>query len=189
MVMIPERSQWGSIFPPDRYRNALMTACGAQVGPVSTPAISLYNNDTLGRYLYVYGFQYAPQAAQQTPLDAYWFKGQVTSSTTVTTVPLKLDEKISAGIVQYGAGAGSSGAVPIATLGSNEANWYNWPNQWPIIILPPGYSFATSSHQSSEIFSFSLQWYAGEPLDYRPVLTEDVFDRLVVALEARGNGR
>jgi len=174
----PPRSIFASIYPPDRYRHVLMTAAAAQVGPVSTPSISLFNNDQRGRYLFLYGFEYAPQANANTPLDCYVFKGQVTSGTTVTTFPVKVDQGADSGIAQYGTGAGSSGATSIMPIGSNNGQYYYWPYQFPICILPAGYSFITSSHQSSETFSFGLQWYMGEPLDFRPLLTADVEDFL-----------
>jgi len=152
-----------------------MCASADQV-TLATAVFSLYNQGAMGRYLFVYGFQLVCQTAANTPLNGYAFKGKQTGGTDATTFPLKFDEAIAEGVATYGTGGGTAGATPIVAAASNETGLYSWLNPWPIAIIPPGWSFGVSSHQGSSVYSFSFQWYCGEPLDFRPLLTEDVAD-------------
>jgi hypothetical protein len=177
MATIPRLAIWSSTYPPDRYRNALMTAAGFQVDPTND-FFSIYNNDTLGRYLYLYGVEVTAQTAGVQPLDAFAGQGKQTGGTDVKTVPVKLDEAITAGVATSGPGTGFTSSFQLHTIGSNAVGFYHWPYSFPAIILPPGFSYGISTHTSGATFSFSFQWYMGEPLDYRPILTQDVADWL-----------
>jgi hypothetical protein len=177
MATIPRLSVWSSTYPPDRYRNALMTAAGFQVAPTND-FFSLYNNDTLGRYLFLYGVEVTAQSASAAPVDAFGAHGKQTGGTDVATVAVKFDEPITAGVATFGPGTGFTNVTQLHTIGSNEPGTYHWPYKFPAAIIPPGFSYGLSTHTSGATFSFSFQWYVGEPLDFRALLTQDVADFL-----------
>jgi hypothetical protein len=174
-MAIPSRSVWASTSTPDRYRNALMCACANQV-TLAGATFSLFNNGQRGRYLFVYGCQLVVQSGSAVPVTGYAFHGKQTGGTDVVTFPLKFDEAVGEGVATYGTGGGTGGATSIVAFSTNEVGAYNWANPWPIAIIPAGFSFALSVAAGSSEYSFSFQWYSGEPLDFRALLTEDVAD-------------
>jgi len=162
---------------PDRYRTRLMCAACHEVSP-ATGFFSLYNNGQRGRYLFLYGLQIATEVTDGHSLDGYAFKGKQTGGTDMTTFPLKFDEAVAEGIATYGSGGGTGTAFQIQTLGSNLQGLVNWTNPWPLGIIPAGWSWGFTTTETSHVYSVSFQWYCGEPLDFRPNLTEDVLDFL-----------
>jgi hypothetical protein len=164
-----------SFYPPDRYRNSLMTACQPSTEN-SSPFFTLYNNGQRGRYLFLYGLQLWTNFASADTLFGAFGQGIPASSTAVVTLPIKQDEPTGEGVCYYGTGAGGFPAGVGYVLGSTIGGFYKWDALYPLAIIPPGQNFGITYAAASVTWGASMQWYAGEPDDRMPLITMDVED-------------
>jgi hypothetical protein len=164
-----------SLYPPDRYRTRMASAA-ILAKDLTSGYLQLFNNATLGRYLFVYSFTYAGQNGSSSVVYGCMQGGQISGGTSVAVQMLKADEPLCEGLVTYG-GSFSSGSSTISqVLGNTLAGFYYWPYPYPLAIIPPGQSYVIGVAGSSITMSMGIGWYAGEQTDRAPLITEDVLD-------------
>ncbi len=147
---------------------------GIDVFQDTSPTLNLYNNSKAGRYLFVYGFQMWTDAGS-TNLASTLFvsQGVYPGLTAAPTIKLCLDEPPEDGIFSYGPGGTQPAGYITLTALFGGASAFQWQQNYPLVILPPGWGISSRVEQVSIHCGGGYQWYAGEKYDKHPLITLD----------------
>lgn len=135
-----------------------MKGAGTGTG-ANFPTVALFNNSTGANYLVVReNFTIATTAFV---LQGGYVQGRL-SGTNFPAQPLVPTEKLQAGLVDF---SNQAAALAEISLYGNSA----WFHDFPLAIIPPGWSWAWQSASAGDTIKVSFQWEAVDAQQIRPL--------------------
>lgn len=149
---------------PDWFIHRMMGAAVAVGSKAANYAyIALFNNDTVGRYIYLTALNFQTSTA-----NGFCYFGLIQGNTaggTTQAVPLDPLVPVDAGVVvgnfsttQFVGGKLSS-SFASAILGGSSTGSYDWPYEWPIAAVPPGWCAILETAVTGQSLNGTFWWF------------------------------